>query len=165
MPFTDCLHERGDKKETRKGRKYNRQAEEKKNIGKLEDGFKSHTRFYSDEENEFSDDSCQPFRNGTDDWIPELNLMKKHKMTLRGSEFLDDKIIDAALSLLKIQFEAEGLQSCLLSQIGFQSVKGPSVQIHFDKVESHWLTSCFKMHHGQIADSAEIKHHCTSLRR
>ncbi|OCT64184.1 hypothetical protein XELAEV_18045285mg, partial [Xenopus laevis] len=41
----------------------------------------------------------------------------------------------------------------------------PSVQIHYDSVENQWLTSCFKIHHVEIADSAEIKHHCTSLRK
>ncbi|OCT64161.1 hypothetical protein XELAEV_18045262mg [Xenopus laevis] len=86
----------------------------------------------------------QPFPAGTGDWIPELNLTQQHKMSLRGTEFLDDKIIDAAHSLLKIQ---------------------PSVQIHYNRVENQWLTSCFKNHHVQIADSAEIKHHYISLRK
>ncbi|KAE8601136.1 hypothetical protein XENTR_v10013547 [Xenopus tropicalis] len=135
------------------------------------DGLKSHTRYYADEENELSDDSAhvevtgQPFPMGNDDWIPELNLTQQHKNDLRGRECLDDRIIDAAQSLLKIQFGAEGLQSCLLSQLGFNPVKGPSVQIHYDSLEKHWLTSCFTMDHVEIADSAKIKHYCTSLRK
>ncbi|KAE8579551.1 hypothetical protein XENTR_v10024088 [Xenopus tropicalis] len=175
LPFTDCLHERRDKKEARKGRKYNRQAikaEEKNKREKIADEYKSRSKFYADEENEFSDDSCeyigvpgQTFPDGTDAWIPELNLTQEHKMALRGREYLDDRIIDAAQSLLKIQFETEGLQSCLLSQIGFHAVKGPSVQIHYDSVQRHWLTSCFKMDHVEIADSAVTKQHCTSLRK
>ncbi|KAE8601137.1 hypothetical protein XENTR_v10013548 [Xenopus tropicalis] len=174
MPFTDCLHERRAKKEERKGRKYSRQtikAEENKKREKLMDGLKSHTRYYADEENELSDDSAhvevtgQPFPMGNDDWIPELNLTQQHKNDLRGRECLDDRIIDAAQSLLKIQFGAEGLQSCLLSQLGFNPVKGPSVQIHYDSLEKHWLTSCFTMDHVEIADSAKIKHYCTSLRK
>ncbi|KAE8590793.1 hypothetical protein XENTR_v10018205 [Xenopus tropicalis] len=172
--ITPFSHERRDKKEARKGRKYNRQtikAEEKNKREKITDEYKSRTRFYADEENEFSDDSeyigvpGQPFPDGTDAWIPELNLTQEHKMALRGRECLDDRIIDAAQSLLKIQFEAEGLQSCLLSQIGFHAVKGPSVQIHYDSVKRHWLTSCFKMDHVEIADSAVTKHHCTLLRK
>ncbi|OCT76408.1 hypothetical protein XELAEV_18031608mg [Xenopus laevis] len=99
-------------------------------------------------------------RNRSDDWIPELNLTQQHKMALRGGEFLDDKIIDIAQSLLKFQFEAEGLQSCLISQFGFNPVKRPSVQTHYNNVENHWLTSCFKMHPVDIADSAETKHYC-----
>ncbi|KAE8601055.1 hypothetical protein XENTR_v10013513 [Xenopus tropicalis] len=175
MPFTDCLHERRAKKEERKGRKYNRQtikAEENKKREKSIHEFKSHTRPNADEEYELSDDSServevtgQPFPIGTDDWIPELNLTQQHKNDLRGRECLDDRIIDAAQSLLKIQFGAEGLQSCLLSQIGFNPVKGPSVQIHYDSVEKHWLTSCFAMDHVEIANSAKTKHHCTSLRK
>ncbi|OCT60408.1 hypothetical protein XELAEV_18046429mg [Xenopus laevis] len=86
-----------------------------------------------------------------DDWIPELNLKQQHKKELQGTELLDDQIIDAAQNLLKKQFNCEGLQSSLLSQVQFYPVYGPSVQIHYDM--NHWLTSCLKQHHVEIADS------------
>ncbi|OCT61088.1 hypothetical protein XELAEV_18047116mg, partial [Xenopus laevis] len=89
--------------------------------------------------------------NWNDDWIPELNLKQQHKMVLQGTELLDDQIIDAAQNLLQKQFNCEGLQSSLLSQVQFYPVYGPSVQIHYDM--NHWLTSCLKQHHVEIADS------------
>ncbi|OCT60411.1 hypothetical protein XELAEV_18046433mg [Xenopus laevis] len=89
--------------------------------------------------------------NRNDDWIPELNLKQQHKKELQGTELLDDQIIDAAQNLLKKQFNCEGLQSSLLSQVRFYPVYGPSVEIHYDM--NHWLTSCLKQHHVEIADS------------
>ncbi|OCT59208.1 hypothetical protein XELAEV_18001161mg [Xenopus laevis] len=86
-----------------------------------------------------------------DDWIPELNLKLQHKKELQGTEWLDDEIIDAAQNLLKKQFNCEGLQNSVLCQIQFYPVYGPSVQIHYDM--NHWLTSCLKQHHVEIADS------------
>ncbi|OCT76378.1 hypothetical protein XELAEV_18031577mg, partial [Xenopus laevis] len=89
--------------------------------------------------------------NRNDDWIPELNLKQQHKKVLQGTEWLDDEIIDAAQNLLRKQFNCEGLQSSLLCQMQFYPVYGPSVQIHYDM--NHWLTSCLKQHHVEIADS------------
>ncbi|OCT62055.1 hypothetical protein XELAEV_18043139mg [Xenopus laevis] len=93
------------------------------------------------------------FAPETNDWLPDLNLTRKHKEELQGNAWLDDTTIDAAQKLLKRQFNTEGLQTCVLSEIRFEAVHGPSVQIHFDNTRNHWLTSCFKSDHVEIADS------------
>uniref|UniRef100_A0A1B8Y9J4 Uncharacterized protein n=1 Tax=Xenopus tropicalis TaxID=8364 RepID=A0A1B8Y9J4_XENTR len=114
------------------------------------------TPFCLEEENRNTvsiENSVSVLPQGNDDWLPDLLLTKRHKKELQANDWLDDRIIDAAQNLLKKQFNAEGLQSCLLSEIEFEPVRGPSVQIHFDSTRQHWLTSCFRHDHVEIADS------------
>uniref|UniRef100_A0A1B8Y9C9 Uncharacterized protein n=1 Tax=Xenopus tropicalis TaxID=8364 RepID=A0A1B8Y9C9_XENTR len=114
------------------------------------------TPFCPEEENRNTvsiENSVSVLPQGNDDWLPDLLLTKRHKKELQANDWLDDRIIDAAQNLLKKQFNAEGLQSCLLSEIEFEPVRGPSVQIHFDSTRQHWLTSCFRHDHVEIADS------------
>ncbi|OCT61532.1 hypothetical protein XELAEV_18047559mg [Xenopus laevis] len=121
-------------------------------------------------EPEFSDDSSEscievpgqlfPARNG--DWIPELKLTQQHKMILRVVSFwMTQSLIQlspCSKSSLKRQ---RGFRVASLPKLDFSLLKDQLYRF----IENHWLTSCFKFDHVEIADSAEIKHHCTSLRR
>ncbi|XP_071970239.1 uncharacterized protein [Engystomops pustulosus] len=73
---------------------------------------------------------------------------------LEGEDWLEDDTIDAAQEILQKQFEADGLQSCVVAELGYKPVSGPSsVQIHHDEQRRHWFTSCFRDGRILIADS------------
>ncbi|XP_075194182.1 uncharacterized protein LOC142294999 isoform X2 [Anomaloglossus baeobatrachus] len=82
-----------------------------------------------------------------------VKLTPSQRAILESDEWLDDDIIDTAQEILKRQFEADGLQSCAVAQLGYQPVSGPSVQIHYDEDRRHWFTSCFRDGRILIADS------------
>lgn len=86
-------------------------------------------------------------------WGSPVQLTLRQRAILEGDEWLEDDTIDASQEILQKQFEADGLQSCVVGQLGFQPVFGPSVQIHFDEDRYHWFTSCFRDGKILIADS------------
>ncbi|CAH2300601.1 Hypothetical predicted protein [Pelobates cultripes] len=86
-------------------------------------------------------------------WLPCLNLTQEHKNIIMSENWLDDTIIDAAQKLLKQQFDMDGLQSCVLAQLGMKPVTREAVQIHYDTDRHHWFTTCFKKGIVVVADS------------
>ena len=77
------------------------------------------------------------------DWLPELMLRQTEKYNIVNGNWLDDKTMDAAQSLIKQQFGTKGLDTTLLSQTAgnYDAIEGFSIQIHHVKQRSHWLTS------------------------
>ena len=112
--------------------------------------FQERTTEYADTNKELSDSSL----SGIQAWIPSLHLDCEDKRRLENNEQLDDKVIDAAQTLLKLQYAVDGLESTLLLQAGgFAPVLNESVQIHFDECRQHWKTSSTTRHRVEIADS------------
>ena len=74
-------------------------------------------------------------------WIPELDLSHEDKLILSRGKWLNDKIIDAAQSLLKKANPAVGgLQRvCLGQTMNYDIEVGEFVQILHDR-RGHWLT-------------------------
>jgi hypothetical protein len=62
-------------------------------------------------------------------WLPGLGLTAKDKKTLQNNSKLDDKVINAAQTVLKQQFPGiSGWQDTILSQTSFESIPVDSVQ-------------------------------------
>lgn len=74
-------------------------------------------------------------------WIPELHLNNEDRIVLSEGKWLNDKIIDAAQSLLKKANPAVGgLQRvCLGQTMAYDIEAGEFVQILHDR-RGHWLT-------------------------
>ncbi|CAH2273345.1 hypothetical protein XENTR_v90030153mg [Pelobates cultripes] len=98
-------------------------------------------------------------------WLPWLNLTHEHKDIIINDKWLDDTIIDAAQTLLKMQFDTDGLQSCVLAQIGMTPVTREAVQIHYDANRHHWFTTAFKKGIVEVVDSLRTSHLSSSARR
>ncbi|KAJ1148422.1 hypothetical protein NDU88_001258 [Pleurodeles waltl] len=93
-------------------------------------------------------------------WIADLGLDLLHREILLSMEWLDDKIIDAAQQLLKVQYGLkEGLQTTLLScsDEGFAPIQTHGVQIHFDDIRNHWFTTSSKGCIVELADSLPLR--------
>jgi hypothetical protein len=91
-------------------------------------------------------------------WIENLKLTESDKATILNGEKLDDKVIDAAQSLLKQSYyPVDGLDSTLLVQAdGFDPTSNQCVQIHFDSSREHWVTSASTRNRVEIADSCFV---------
>ncbi|CAH2305888.1 Hypothetical predicted protein [Pelobates cultripes] len=98
-------------------------------------------------------------------WLPWLNLTQEHKDIIINDEWLDDTIIDAAQTLLKKQFDTDGLQSCILAQFGMMPVTREAVQIHYDVNRHHWFTTAFKKGIVEVVDSLRTSRLSPSARR
>ena len=88
-------------------------------------------------------------------WIENLKLTESDKAAVVKGEKLDDKVIDAAQSLLKQSYyPVDGLDSTLLAQAdGFHATSNQCVQIHFDDSRQHWVTSATTRNRVELADS------------
>ena len=77
------------------------------------------------------------------DWLPELMPRQTEKDKIINGNWLDDKTMDAAPSLIKQQFGTKGLDTTLLSQTAgnYDAIENFSVQLHHSKQRSHWLSS------------------------
>jgi hypothetical protein len=84
-----------------------------------------------------------------DVWLPGLGLTAKDKKTIQNNLKLDDKVINAAQTVLKQQFPGiSGWQDTILSQTSFESIPVDSVQIHHNPKRDHWV--CSSSVHGNI---------------
>ena len=88
-------------------------------------------------------------------WLANINLTHEDRLLITNNQWLNDKIIDAAQSLLHKQHYVEGLDTTLLSQTasGFASAGYNCVQIHFDETRNHWFTSSTLRERVEVADS------------
>jgi CRISPR/Cas system-associated endoribonuclease Cas2 len=87
-------------------------------------------------------------------WIADLHLGQREQEDILQHRMLDDKVINAAQTLLRRQYQVEGLDSSLLCQAGgFQSSAFQCVQIHYDESRLHWVTSSTVRGRVEVADS------------
>lgn len=88
-------------------------------------------------------------------WIGWLNLSYVDKTVVETQDLLNDKVIDAAMVLMKQQFPAaQNMETPLLCQTtGFSPTSAQSVQIHFDQDRHHWVTSTSTRQRVEVADS------------
>ena len=89
-------------------------------------------------------------------WIQNLNLTHQDKSLIQDVGELNDKIVDAAVTLLRKQFPlVDGLDSPVLSETadGFCYSAHQCVQIHFDRARHHWVTSATTRMRVELADS------------
>lgn len=88
-------------------------------------------------------------------WISLLNLTTSDKALIKKGYELTDTIIDAAQRIMKWKFNANGLDSCLLSSTseGFKPCSAPAVQIHYDNRREHWITSALSEFGVEVCDS------------
>ncbi|XP_063806531.1 uncharacterized protein LOC134986877 [Pseudophryne corroboree] len=87
-------------------------------------------------------------------WLPHLGLTQKDRLIILNNQGVSIPIIDAVQSILRKQFNVEGLQPAIIGEAGsFTPVSGPSLQIHPDTDDEHFFVSCFRDGQVQIADS------------
>lgn len=97
--------------------------------------------------------SCSRYSQ-SERWMTELGVNDSDMVALRENDLLNDKIINAAQKMLKRQHNISGLSETLLCQLdAFQQYTSPSVQIHFDEIRKHWITSSSTRMRLEIADS------------
>lgn len=98
--------------------------------------------------NDQSEHSCRV-------WIKNLRLTEADKASIVNKQMLDDKVIDAAQTLLRLShYPVDGLDSTLLVQAGgFEATSNQCVQIHFDVDRQHWITSSTTNNRVEVADS------------
>lgn len=92
-------------------------------------------------------------------WIPSLGLTDEDKQILINNDWLNDRIVDAAQTLLRKQYPvAEGLDTTLFAQrpCGYDSLGYNAVQIHFDENRNHWFTSSTFRMRIEVADSMSL---------
>lgn len=99
-------------------------------------------------------------------WIVSPRLTFNEKSILENNELLTDSIIDAAQAILQDQYTTINFQTPLLSQsTGFISTEMKSVQIHFDEIRGHWVTSTDTRNRVDYADSLYNGELSASIRR
>ncbi len=72
-------------------------------------------------------------------WLREFNLLKEDKAVLESTEWLNDKIIQAAQDLLQKKSDMDGFQNPLLG-LKFKPVKATSPF----EASMHFLQSCYE---------------------
>ena len=97
-------------------------------------------------------------KQATKPWIPELRLDETHKKILESNGWFSDEIIQAVHTLLKLEHPTtNGLMFTTVLSAGAvaQSERGKQnvVQIHHDRVRSHWYCSSNKDGRVDIYDS------------
>ena len=84
----------------------------------------------------------------------ELHLTSKDKEAIQNNSRLDDRVINAAQTILKRQFpDVSGWQDAILSQTSFVPIPVDSVQIHHDQRRQHWVCSSSIHESIQVFDS------------
>ena len=75
--------------------------------------------------------------------LPSTHLTEVEKGLIMNNEWLKDKIINAAQTLLCDQYQFSRVDTTLLSQrkSGFDSAGYDRLQIHYDEDRKHWFTS------------------------
>ena len=102
-------------------------------------------------------------------WLPQLQLSFADEKELIQGQWLTDRHITAAQSILKSQFpHVDGLVSPLIgtTSVGFNPVTSSAIQIHNNE-RIHWVTSSTSMESNSvnIYDSLFNDHLPVSLRR
>ncbi len=73
-------------------------------------------------------------------WLREFNLLKEDKAVLESTEWLNDKIIQAAQDLLQKKSDMDGFQNPLLG-LKFKPVKATSPFVQILNINNnHWVT-------------------------
>ena len=86
-------------------------------------------------------------------WLPGLGLTKREKDVILKGDWLTDEILNAASSLLKVQFpNVSGLNMASFCKLGFSYSPTESIQFH-NINNSHWLLSSSLGGSIQIYDS------------
>lgn len=89
-------------------------------------------------------------------WIPSLALTENEKQIIINNDWLNDRIIDTAQTLLRKQYSlAGGLDTALFAQrpSGYDSSGFNTPRVHFDENRNHWFTSSSFRMRIEIADS------------